>query len=174
MEVSEMFKTGDYIHYSTNGLCRVAEVTTLDFDGADKSRLYYRLIPVDGKRSTIFTPVDNTKVAMRLAMTREEAEALIDSMPGIETLLIPDEKTREQIYRNALLSQDGRSWVQIIKTLYRRRQIRLAQGRKATSTDEKYLRSAEELLYSELALALGMHKEEMEGYIVKRLETEKV
>ena len=76
MEVSEMFKTGDYIHYSTNGLCRVEEVTTLDFDGADRSRLYYRLVPVEGKGSTIFTPVDNPKVSMRLAMTREEAEEL--------------------------------------------------------------------------------------------------
>ena len=168
-----MFRTGDYIHYSTNGLCRVEEVTTLDFNGADRSRLYYRLIPVEGKGSTIFTPVDNPKVSMRLAMNRNEAEELIDSMPGIETLWIPDEKAREQRYKSALASQDGRSWVQIIKTLYLRRQDRLAHGRKVTSTDEKYLRAAENLLYTELSMALGIKKEDMETYITDRLEREK-
>lgn len=169
-----MFRTGDYIHYSTNGLCRVEEVTTLDFDGADRSRLYYRLVPVEGKGSTIFTPVDNPKVSMRLAMTREEAVELIDSMPGIDTLWIPDERAREQRYKSAIASQDSSSWVQIIKTLYLRRQDRLAHGRKVTSTDEKYLRIAENLLYTELSMALGIRKEEMEAYIIKRLEKETV
>ena len=50
-----------------------------------------------------------------------------------------------------------------------RKQERLAQGKKTTAMDERYLRLAEENLYSELSLALGVPKEEMEAYITKRM-----
>ncbi len=169
-----MFKPGEYIHYGSSGLCRVEEITKLNLSGADKDRLYYRLTPLEGQGGTIYTPVDNKKVEMRRAMSTEEARELIDSIPEIEELWIPEEKQREQNYKRALNSSDCRCWIQIIKTLYRRKQSRIAQGRKITSTDEKYLKSAENRLYSELALALGRDKEDMEQYItvrVKALET---
>ena len=35
--------------------------------------------------------------------------------------------------------------------------------------DERYLRMAEDNLYSELSLVLGIPKEEMEGYITQRV-----
>ena len=41
-----MYTKGDYIHHVTNGLCRVEDVTTIEIDGVDKDRLYYRLWPV--------------------------------------------------------------------------------------------------------------------------------
>ena len=165
-----MFQPGEYIHYATSGLCRVEEITTLQMSGADSARLYYRLTPVYGHGSTIFTPVDNPKVAMRRAMTAKEADALIASIPQIEELAIPEEKHREQSYKDALMSVDCRNWVQVIKTLYNRRQNRLAQGRKVTSTDERYMRSAQERLYTELAVALGKEREEMEDYISSVLD----
>ena len=61
-------------------------------------------------------------------------------------------------------------WVMIIKTLYIRRMDREARGRKITSTDEKYLKIAENWLYSEMSLALGVPKEEMEDYISSVLD----
>ncbi len=164
-----MFHQGDYIHHATNGLCKVEDITTLSISGADQGRLYYRLAPVEGRGSTVYTPVDNQKVAMRKAMDAQQASQLIDEIPSIETLWIPEEKAREQKYKQALMSVDSKCWVQIIKTLYLRRKDRLSRGRKVTSTDEKYLRSAENRLYTELALALGMEKEGMEAYITGRL-----
>ena len=74
-----MIKVGDYVHYANTGLCRVEEITAPGFTAADKGRLYYRLTPAETPGSTIYTPVDNRKVEMRLAMTRQEALALIDS-----------------------------------------------------------------------------------------------
>ena len=47
----------------------------------------------------------------------------------------------------------------------------MAQGRKITATDEKYLKSAENRLYSELALALGQDKSDMEQYITMRIKS---
>lgn len=164
-----MFKPGEYIHYGTSGLCRVEEITTLSVSGADKERLYYRLTPMEGQGGVIYTPVDNQKVQMRKALNNQEARELIASIPDIQELWITEEKQREQNYRQALQSSDCRCWVQIIKTLYTRRQSRLKQGKKITATDERYLKSAETRLYSELALALGRSKKELEDYISARI-----
>lgn len=165
-----MFEPGEYIHYGTSGLCKVEEITKLNVSGADRDRLYYRLTPLEGQGGVIYTPVDNQKVQMRKALNREEAKELIDSIPDIQELWILEEKQREQNYKQALRSPDCRCWIQIIKTLYVRKQSRIEQGRKITATDEKYLKSAENRLYSELALALGRDKNDMEQYIALRIK----
>ena len=66
-------------------------------------------------------------------------------------------------------SCECKDWVKIIKTLYLRKKERIAQGKKTTAMDEKYLRMAEENLYTELSLALGVPKEKMEEHIASRV-----
>ena len=115
----------------------------------------------------MYTPVDNDKVIMRKIMSREEAEDLVERITTIETVWIQEEKSREQMYKEAIRTYDCHSLVQIIKTLYLRRQNRLKEGKKVLSSDEQYLRKAEELLYSEMSLALSIPKAEVEAYITK-------
>ena len=164
-----MFEPGDYIHYSSSGLCRVEEITTLNMSGADQKRLYYRLVPLEGHGSTIYTPVDNQKVPMRRALSMEEASRLIDELPGIDLISIHDEKKREQAYKDALASADCKDWVGLIKTLYGRRNQRLKEGKKVTATEEKYYQAALGRLNAEIALAMGIEKNEVEAFINKRV-----
>ena len=67
-------------------------------------------------------------------------------------------------------SGDCRQWIRIIKTLYLRKLQRNAQGKRITAVDEKYLRMAEDCLYSELSAALSLPKEQMVDYIGERIE----
>ena len=67
---------------------------------------------------------------------------------------------------------DYRAWVSIVKTLYVRREERISQGKKITALDERYMKVAENELYSELSLSLGVPKEDMERYIKRNLQTE--
>lgn len=164
-----MFKTGEYIVYGTTGVCQVTDVGKMDLSGTVKDRLYYTLIPVGEKDGRIYTPVDNQKVRIRSVLTREEAEHLINEIREIETIWVADEKRREQIYKEVLCKCDCREWVKIIKTLYLRKQSRLAEGKKVTAVDERYLKIAEANLYGELAIALGMPKDEVEAYITRRV-----
>lgn len=69
------------------------------------------------------------------------------------------------MYKDAIRTYDCQSLVRIIKTLYQRKQSRIKEGKKVLSSDEQYLRKAETLLYSEMALALDIPKEEVQGYI---------
>ena len=165
-----MFSAGEYIHYGSSGLCKVDAVTRLNVSGADQNRMYYRLIPLSDKGSTIYTPVDNQKVTMRRALTREEAEGLISELPRINELLVEDEKQREQIYKKALASADCREWVRMIKTLYGRRRVRMEQGKKTTATEEHYYNAGRERLNQEIALAVGIGKDEVDDYIAEKLE----
>ena len=58
----------------------------------------------------------------------------------------------------------------MIKTIYLRKQKRLQSGRKVTAVDAKYSHLAEENLYGELAVALGIGRNEVEGYIARSLD----
>lgn len=164
-----MFEKGDFIVYGTNGVCEVKDITTINMKGAPKDRLYYILSPRHHKDSKIFTPVDSEKTVMRAVLTKEEADELINGIPEIEELWVSNDKLREEKYKETMRSCECRDWIKIIKTLYLRKQERIAQGKKTTAMDEKYLRMAEENLYSELSLALEIPKEEMEEYITKRM-----
>lgn len=160
-----MFEKDQLIMCGGHGVCRVVNITGNPIDKLDKVRKYYVLEPVFEKGSTVYTPVDNDKVIMRRIMSKKEAEDLVGRITTIETVWIQEEKSREQMYKEAIRTYDCHSLVQIIKTLYQRKQNRLKEGKKVLSSDEQYLRKAEELLYSEMSLALSIPKDEVETYI---------
>ncbi len=162
-----MFEKGELIICGGHGVCRVIDITDNPIDRLDKKRKYYLLEPVFEKTSTIYTPVDNEKIIMRRIMNKEEAEKLIAHIREIDVMWVQEEKRREQTYKDALRTYDSRSLMQIIKTLYQRKNMRINEGKKVLSSDEQYLRKAEELLYSEMSLALSIPKDQVSAYIVE-------
>lgn len=165
-----MFEKGEYIIYGTSGVCRIEDITTMNMASVPKDKLFYVLSPSSQKGGRIFTPVDSQKTIMRRVLSKEEAAELIDEIPRIEELWITNEKQREEKYKECMRSGDCREWIKIIKTLYLRKLERTAQGKKITATDERYLKMAEDYLYSELEIPLGIPKNEMEDYITQKLE----
>lgn len=165
-----MFEKGEYIVYGTSGVCKIEDITTMNLEGISKEKLFYMLSPLCQNGGRIFTPVDNQKTLMRPILSQEEANDLIKDIPRIEGLWIVNDKQREEAYRECMRGCDCRGWIRIIKTLYLRKRERSAQGKKATATDEKYLKLAEDYLYSELSIPLEIPKERMEAYITKQIE----
>ena len=143
-----MYLVGEYIVYGTSGVCKVEAVGSMQMSGVNKDKLYYTLAPLYSKE-------------------------LIEQIPTIELLWVADEKKREDIYKTALRTCDCREWIKIIKTLYLRKISRIAEGKKVTVSDGKYLHMAEERLYEELALALDMDKDEVVEYITEHVEQSK-
>lgn len=166
-----MFEINDYVVYGGSGVCKVNKIGTIDISGIDKDKLYYTLEPVYSKGSLVYTPVDNTKAIMRRILSKEEARKLIDEIPNIEIITAADDKEYEAVFKEIMKKQECREWIQIIKTLYLRKQNRIAQGKKTTNTDEKYLHLAEDRLYGELAIPLEMPKDQVEDFIVARVES---
>ncbi len=165
-----MFELNEFVIHTTGGICRVTDIAPLDMPGADKSRKYYFLVPLNGKGSRVFVPVDNSS-AIRKVMTGEEAWKLIDEIPCIEEMQVDNDKLRESMYKEAIRSCDLRELVKVIKNLRSRRAKRLSEGKKTTATDDKYFKIAEDNLYSELAFAIGRQKNEMEQVITERIQS---
>ena len=164
-----MFKVGEYIVYGMSGVCRVEEIGPMSLSGVDSDKLYYTLLPIYTKGSRVLTPVDNSKVVMRPVITKTEASKLIDEMKKAELIEVVDDKHRELAYKEALKTCDCREWVRIIGTVLKRKEERLAQGKKMTACDERYLKQAQDNLFGELALSLDMEKNEVEDYIEHRI-----
>ncbi|MCR5594298.1 MAG: CarD family transcriptional regulator [Lachnospiraceae bacterium] len=160
-----MFEIGDYVMKTSKGVCHIDDITRLDMAGIDKDKLYYVMTPLDGKGSTLYVSVDTAESSIRAAMTKGEAEDVIDAIPGIEATWIDNEKLREQRYKEAVRSGSPEALIGIIKTIYSRKKMREDQGKKNTAVDERYFKQAEDLLYAEIAFALGKNKDEICEYI---------
>lgn len=165
-----MFEIGEYIVYGSKGVCQVEDISQVDIPGASKDRLYYVLRQLESGSGKIYVPTDNDKIVMRKVITKEAAEDLIRRMPEIEQMWVDNDKQREAMYKEAMRTCDYNEWVSMIKTLYFRKKERTAQGKKVTALDEKYLKAAENELYSELSLILGIPKAEVLTYIKDQIQ----
>lgn len=162
-----MFKKGDFVVNTNNGLCEIKDVVTMNMSGTDKE--YYLLVPINEQTAKVYVPVDLSTQRIRLAMNKDEALSLIESIPDIHETYIENEKERERTYKEALNSRDPKRLVGIIKTLYLRRQKRLDAGKKNTAVDDRYFKLAENHLYNELAFALEIDKSEILDLIFNRI-----
>ena len=84
-----MFDIGERIIYGENGVCTVEKIAPLSMTGTD-NKLYYHLSPLVGS-GTYFAPVESGAF-MRSLISREQAEALIESIPSIEPAICNDNR----------------------------------------------------------------------------------
>ena len=164
-----MFKVGDFVVYGSNGVCRITEVGPINCPGVDQTKIYYTMTPCYIRDSSIYTPVDNERVVIRKVMSEDEAKEFLDQLDNIKAMPVEEEKKRELLYKQALLTCEPAIIVSLIKTIYGRMQERISEGKKVTSSDAKYFHIAEDSLYGELAISLGMKKDEVGPYVHERM-----
>lgn len=166
----KVFIKGEYVVSGSKGVCVVEDVTTLNISGVDKEREYYILKPVYMAGSTVYVPVDTAEESMRRVLEREEALQLIHGIREIPLITTVNDKLLEQEYRTCMKANRCEELIKVIKTIYLRKQKRLAAGRKVTAVDTKYFRIAEENLYGELVISLDMSRGDVERYITEVLD----
>ncbi len=161
-----MYQIGDYVVKANAGVCRVADIQEMSLTDTSESKLYYLLLPLENANRKIYIPVNptgNNKV--RKVMSADEAWQMILAIPKIESVVIQNEKQREQQYKQAIQSCNPKLLVGLIKNVYQKRMKRMAEGKKNTIVDERYFKLAEDNLYEELAFALGKNKEDISQII---------
>ena len=160
-----MYQPGDLIVCGGEGVCRVEAIGPLKLSDMKSDKLYYTLQPVY-RTGTVFAPVAG-KVFMRPIISREQAEALVRSIPQVQEQHLDSRNLRAtgEYYQKMLSSHDCADLVQLIKTIYCKQQTAQAAGRKGGQVDERYRKRAEETLYGELAVALDIPKDSVEDYI---------
>lgn len=168
------YENGDFVSKPVTGVCKIEDILYLTPEDEKNKKLYYLMKPVEDEKEKIYVPVSNSDSRLRLCLTKEEAWNLIKRIPEIPIAWTNNEKMREQSYKDAIKANDPEALVAIIKMIYQRKQIRLAQGKKCTATDAKYFQTAENLLYVELGVALGKPKQEICKTIIDYINQSKL
>lgn len=160
-----MYQKGELIIYGGEGVCRVEEIGPITLSGKQTEKIYYTLSPLF-REGTVYTPVD-TSVFMRPIISKAEAEDLIRQMPSIQAEIYENRNLRflNEHYQSYLQSHDCTDLAQLIKAVYAKKQYVAKNGKKIGQTDARYMKRAEDMLYSELAVALGIERDQVLTYI---------
>ena len=166
-----MYQVGDWIYYGNVGACQVTEIRKMKIPGMDREHLYYTLLPFEDSCS-ISTPADSGKIFMRPLISKEEAEELIAAIPKIDVQAYYNPVLRQlsEHYEAVLATHDCRQLVGLTKSIYYKRQEAAECKKKLGAVDERFMKKAEDLLYGELAVALGIRKKQVPDYIASQLE----
>ncbi len=164
-----MFEIGNYVLNATNGICKINEVVELDMSGDKVMKSYFLLRPVESEHDKVYIPVDKASQRIRKVISKDEALAVIDSISSVEVLTITNEKEREAKYKEAVRSCEPKQIIGLLKCLFIRNEERMQQGKRSTAIDERYLKMAENNLYSEFAFALEKDKKEISEMIQKAI-----
>lgn len=158
--------------YGGTGVCRVTDIITKKLGRTEPERQYYVLTPLY-QPGTITTPVDNGKVLTRPVISRDEAIDLIDRIPSIHAEAYHNQNLQqlENHYRTQMNALDCLSLLQVTMSTYRKKVEREGKKLKFGAVDRRYMERAENLLYGELAVALGITKDSVQDFIAQRLQT---
>lgn len=163
-----MFKENDVVFYGIQGVCRVQSIEIKRSEDVETS--YYVLAPVLNPTSCIYVPTENAVLTERMkpVMSKDEVLALIDSIPAMEKIWVPEPNARKERFKNVLLSGDRYQIGALIKTLYAHRKEQQSKGKKLHIADERYLKEAEKALCSEFAVTLEKRMDEVAAIVAER------
>ena len=160
-----LYAVNDYVVYGIHGVCRITDLQEQSV--GEHRQVYYVLEPTDQSVTKYMLPADNPVVLgkLRPVMTKEELEHILCSREVGKDCWVADENLRKQNYRVLINSGDRVALIRMIGTLERHKQAQALAGRKFHLCDENFLRDAKKLIESEIALILGIEKQEVGAYI---------
>ena len=171
-----MVAIGDAVVYRHH-VCKVTAIKENYYQGKD----YFELHALFENKLKLFVAKDEAKPpALRPVMTREEALALIDSIPQAadidaealaqetDTPTLLDRRIKEE-YQKRLRAFTPEELVPIMKFAYERSQARTEEGRNATAVDKKYFQLAQDLLCDELAVSLDIDRDDVGEFLDQRI-----
>ncbi|MBQ7801575.1 MAG: hypothetical protein IJ375_04555 [Oscillospiraceae bacterium] len=165
-----MLQTGEWVLYGIHGVCRVVGT---EKQLVNRKRTEYLVLePLSHNESRFYLPTGNptAMVKLKAILPAEELKALLASEEIRENVWVQEENQRKQVYRDLINSGDRTALLKMVTTLYRYRDAQAAAGRKFHQCDDNFLRDAEKLLSSEIALVLEMTPEEARNYLREQLK----
>ena len=152
------------------GVCRVEAVETRVLPKGAGEAQFYVLKPIY-QTCAVSTPVDNDKIPMRPVISREETERLIDAIPNVHAEAYHNKVLRQlsEHYENIIKLYDCAKLIELLLSTYDKRRLCAQQKKKFGAMDERYMKRAEDMLFGEFAVALGIDKNEVPGYIIQRI-----
>ena len=165
-----MYQNGDWVMYGIHGVCRVAGT---EKQLVNRKRTEYLVLEsLSQTESKFYLPTANPTAMAKIkaVLPAQELRDLLASEEIREDVWIQEENQRKQTYRDLISSGDRTALLKMVTTLYRYKAAQAAAGRKFHQCDDNFLRDAEKLLTSEIALVLEMSQEEARDYLRQQLK----
>lgn len=166
-----MFQIGDWVVYGIHGVCRVIGT---EKRLVNKKRTQYLVLePLTQAESRFYLPTENPVAMSKLqaVLSKEDLSALICSEEVRQDVWITEENLRKQHYRDLIGSGDRTALLKMVCSLYRYKAVQAAAGKKFHQSDDNFLRDAEKLLSSEIALVMELSPEEARNYLREQLKS---
>ncbi|MDD4774470.1 MAG: CarD family transcriptional regulator [Eubacteriales bacterium] len=163
------YRVNDTVLHGMQGVFTIEDIADKEFNGTKS--LYYVLKNVENDRSTVFVPVDNEAATckMRLVLSTVEVYSLIRSMPDIDTDWIDNDRTRRERFKEIILKGNRTDLVRLIKSLHEHRKVQKEKGKRLNTTDERFMKDAEKVLYGEIAHVMDISTDEVLPFIRREL-----
>ncbi len=163
-----VFSVGDKIVYGGMGVCAVEDIAVPDLPGF--TRKCYILKPLYQQGATVYAPIDKNPVNMRLLMPKQQAQTLIDGLPGLEGLdMGSDRHTIHDTCRRVIKSADSFLLARLLKTLHIKKRLVASQKKTLPGAEKDFFDAAERILFGELATVLCIPMEQVEQRIAPHL-----
>lgn len=156
-----MYQAGQIVSYTATGVCRISALTERSIDG--RTTRYYQLEPLLSRGATVLVPTDSAPLLRRLRplLSAREVLALLEQLPTAPDLWTDNESERKLLYREIFSGNDAAAMARLAYSLYRRRQMLAARGRRLRQTDETAWKDAERLLCEEFSYVLKKDPQEL-------------
>ncbi len=161
-----MYKAGQIVLYSKNGVCLIQEITRKKI--GSETIEYYVLKPLMSQVSAVFVPVNNEKLVQKIRPihTAEEVKLMLDNVEEVDKWN-SNKYERAEEFKNIVLSGDLKQLISLVRILHDHEKFLMKRGKRLNFSDERTLKDAEKMACGEIAVVLGIDKNEA---LVKILE----
>ncbi len=165
-----MYQIGDRVVYGIHGVCAVADIEKRVIDRKTVSYLVLEPVGQDGSRFLVPTHNQAAMGKLRPMLSPAQMKELLESDEIRADGWIREENQRKQTYRELISGGDTLALMRMVHALYLHKRNQAAAGKKVHLADDNFLRDAERLLASEIAVVMGMTAEEAKLYLRTELE----
>lgn len=164
-----VYQVGQKVVYGIHGVCNIVDIEQKSIER--KNICYYVLEPLDQSGSRYYLPSDHQAALAKIRPLCTKQELLtILTEPIAPDSWIEDENRRKQCYFKLISSVDVRPLVRMVRCLRIHRSLQLEAGRKLHLCDENFLRDAERILFTEIALVMDIPMDHVDAYLQNTLE----
>jgi len=165
------FNKGDYVKYSSNGVCLIEDLKIMKSPATGKQTYFYILKPTSGNTSTIYAPVDNEQILarMRPILSKKEIDNLIYSVRVSGLQWIDDRKERMKYFKASIINGNIEDLLKIISSIYIKKRELETENKRLSATDDGILKQAESIVNNEFSFALKLSGNQIGEYIRNKL-----
>ena len=164
-----MYQVGEWVVYGIHGVCRIVGT---EKQLVNRKRTQYLVLePLTQNESRFYLPTENPTAMAKLkpVLSKSDLADLLASDIVRQDVWIQEENHRKQYYRELIGSGDRVAIMKMVTSLYRYKAAQTAAGKKFHQSDENFLRDAEKLLSSEIALVMELSAQDARNYLREQL-----